>query len=444
MYSLYAFFIFFSPLVLDSKLIVIVCTQFMILCWSFFYYRTIDYTVVSLFALLVIELAIQLIISVLSQGIDMSLWVRMVKAFIFYTFLMISILININFFRNQSVGNNFKIHRLFVFLLNIVAVYCIIEYFLKYNPVFYRFFASQYHDYYSVKHEGLFYRVSGTMQHPIVMGNFLLVNVLFNFGLYLRDKKIWSLVFTVINLIALFMTFSRGSYLALAISILFYLIINIAIRHKLAIYLSKRYLKKVLIVSSAFILILFALNFKGINLIGLIYSRFTALGTNSGWASLYQRLNGFHFVMNSMLHKSNVFEFIFGNGFGSLAYTLKTNNVSLFLPGLYVVDNQYLTMFYEFGLIGICFFFYIVVKLFITCLKKIVINKNGFDLQIFLTAFLAILINLAFYDGFYWSSILILLSYTVAWILYLSDYTLDPAKRINIKLFKHNHSKNIQ
>lgn len=432
----YTFFVFFSPLVLNSKLIVLVVTQFIILVWSVFFYKTMDDSVVTLFALLVLELIIQLLISVFSRGIDVSLWARMIKAFIFYAFVMISILVNINYFRHHSIDKNFKIHRFIVMLLNFVAIYCIVEYFLKYNPLFGRFFSGAYYKYYSVVHTDFFYRVSGTMQHPIVMGNFLLVNVIFNFGLYARDRKIWPLFFSLVNLAALFLTFSRGSYLALVVGVMFYLMINITMRHRLSVYLSKAYLVKMSITLAAIVALLFAAYLKGFNFIGTIASRFLQLGTGSGGISLHQRLNGLNFVLNSMFHKSNLFELIFGNGFGSLAYTLKTDNISLFVPGLYVVDNQYLTMFYEFGLVGICFFLYMIIKLFITCLKTISrTEQTGVDLQIFLTALLATLINLAFYDGFYWSSILVLLGYMAAWILYLSHFSLKSNEKIYQKIF---------
>lgn len=431
----YAFFMFFSPLVLNSKLIILVFTQLVILAGAVVFYKTIDYSMVTLFALLVADLIIQLLISVFSNGIDVPLWMRMIKAFVFYVFVIISVLVNLIYFRQHSINRNFRLHRFIVSMLNLVAVYCIAEYFFKYNPLFGRFFSGAYHQYYSVRHADFFYRVSGTMQHPIVMGSFLLVNVILNFGLYARDKKIWPLLFPLINLAALFLTFSRGSYLALAVAALFYFLINITARHRLPVYLSRAYLVKIAAVLAAIAALLFAAYLKGFNVIGTIASRFLQLGTGAGGISLYQRLNGFHFVMNSMFHKASFFQLLFGNGVGSLAFTLKTNSISLYAPGLYVVDNQYLTLFYEFGLVGICFFPYIIIRLFLFCLKTIAAaGETSVDLEIFLTAFLGLFINLAFYDGFYWSNVLVLLGYLAAWILYLSHFSLPSSAKIYPKL----------
>ncbi len=119
-----------------------------------------------------------------------------------------------------------------VFLGTLIAVYCIVEYILGYNPLFSNHFNYRY----VFKEFKNFYRVTGTMNHPIPMSTFLCSNVFLSYYLLkTSDRKYF--IFVAINCIALLLTWSRSAIIVgfLCIIVLFTLNTIIAIKKELGL-----------------------------------------------------------------------------------------------------------------------------------------------------------------------------------------------------------------
>ncbi|CDN41439.1 O-antigen ligase [Paenibacillus sp. P22] len=343
-------------------------------------------------------------------SLDKDMLKRMATVAMFIgTFVLNYILVKSFLLKNTTLVRD-RLLKFIAVMFNVIAFYCLIEYALKFNPLFNWMFNADYQRYYSINRGYELYRVSGPMQHPIVMGNFLVVGTFLNFALFSHLKKNIYVVFALLNAAALFVTFSRSSYIALAAGAIAFLAFSFGQKRNIRVpRISMPKVIAFIFIAVALILVMSLVQMDGKSLIASIAERFSGA---SGTASVAQRSGGIKYVLDMMLH-SNLLNFLIGHGYGMLSWDMRENNTSIFLSEFFIIDNQYFTFFYEFGILGIIVLFAGIVSI----LRKTFMNRqidHSPLLRFTLAAFVAIMVNIVFYEGAYWTSIAFLLSFVLA------------------------------
>lgn len=402
------FMMFFSPLVLSKHVVNVLAISIAMLVLTKSI-RVIDKKVALVAYLLITSIGIYAAFdhnSVYLKSMELN---GMFLSFIIANYVLVR-----SFFEraDDKLKDRFLVG--FGIAFNVLAAYCLIEYKLRFNPVFSGFFSGTYTDYYSTEHlKAVMYRVSGSLQHPIVAGNFLAVGALLNYYLFEKHRNKLFLLGAVLNTAALFFTFSRSSYIALVVGALTYFLFRERDRKregkKKALVITKGRMTAITFSALAVVLGMSFLKLDHLNIWTFIYERFINAKDE---ASLYQRTGGVKFVWDAMMH-SNIVQFLIGHGFGGLSYDLRQENTSIYLQDFFIIDNQYFTLLYEIGLIGI-----IGVLTFIGFwIKKnavVLLKKSDPLVRFGFAAVVTILVNIYFYEGLYWTSIGFLLSTVLA------------------------------
>lgn len=409
--AVFFFMMFFSPLVLlkNVQYIFVMHLAFVFLAQS---YRDMSkkfvvssYIIVSAYVIYV-------------GASNQAFWKTLTGQWMFIAFFVMTLLLLHSYFKKLSLEQIQSFLKFVAVLFNILALYCLAEYYMKFNPLFSSFFAQAYTSFYSAEHIDLTtYRVSGSMQHPIVMGNFLAVGAIFNYALFNLFKKKVYLIFTIISGGALFFTFSRSSYFAVIGGLLAYALFEMV--HKRGERKPKQ--KKITKARMAFIslfvplaLIMFlTVHIGEQTFLQVIIERFSfdSAGEES---SILQRTGGIKYVIDQMI-ASPPLQLLIGHGFGSVGYDMRAENTTIYLSNFYIIDNQYFTFFYEIGLVGmlalICTIGYVLSKFLRTRFATTEAQTMG---KFAFAGFVVILINIFFYEGFYWSNTNFLLAFVLA------------------------------
>ncbi|MCM2983529.1 O-antigen ligase family protein [Niallia circulans] len=233
--------------------------------------------------------------------------------------------------------------------------------------------------------EGYNIRAVGSIGHPVVLGAILIPSFIcwLNDFLFCQNKlkKIISGICLILTSAAIFLTFSRGTWLTIAL-VVFYLVIK------------KKLLKRV---KTWFVFMFFAIYLMYSSYGELLLERIFMLSdTSSG--SVSHRLYMYFWTFEQVC--KNVGTFLWGSGVGSKNSLLMENPPP---DNFLVIDNTYLSLLTETGLIGI-------ILLLFTLFKAI----YGYDKEISLIGFIviALSINGMTFDLYYWEQISI-----IFWIL---------------------------
>ncbi|MFB8550737.1 hypothetical protein [Enterococcus casseliflavus] len=196
--------------------------------------------------------------------------------------------------------------------------------------------------------------------HVLVLG--FVVNEFFNKG---NIKNVLRVLF----LANLYWSQARSAWLTLVI----FLALNFLYKLKKQNYKIKltklRVLNFIIVLCllTCFILFMPSLNQRVYSLIDSIFSHFFYLF--KGEANY--RLRAIQALLFDRLENINLVHWLFGSGYGSTSVALAKNGISL--SGFrYVVDNQIISLGYDFGLIAFVFIFY----LFFDSLKEFVTSEN--------------------------------------------------------------------
>ncbi|BCJ97362.1 O-antigen ligase family protein [Anaerocolumna chitinilytica] len=232
-------------------------------------------------------------------------------------------------------------------------------------------------------------RVVSIFNHPIICGCFLVITLILII-VYPLKKYSYQIILVSIILVAIVLTQSRSAWLATAISLLAYFVRF----HKNKIN------KKYLIYTCVFIgLIVTGTRIFNHNLFFVI------------WSFIYNRLNGsfeageghivrIEIILNAVDYwKENIFSFIFGNGKNYGLLFMKNNPIHKFGTFTWdsAVDNQYITLIFETGIIGLLFIINIIlinVKRFVRANKE---DKEGIAVSLCL---IGNSVCLFFFEGF--------------------------------------------
>lgn len=210
-------------------------------------------------------------------------------------------------------------------------------------------------------------KVMGLFGNVNYFAEYLILPLSLTIGLILSKNKVFNQIFLLIALLvistALFLTFTRGSYLAIAISIpvmlLFYYRGAISESHK-------KYYKKIILYFILFAIIALAIIYiphplnREDSTLGKLRSRVTIESLTSG-SSILRRIATWKFTWMMIEDYT-----LLGSGLGTYDYhTLKyqaeffnkNNNRDIYPHGFAAqAHNEYLQMWAELGIIGLLFF----------------------------------------------------------------------------------------
>ena len=240
-----------------------------------------------------------------------------------------------------------------------------------------------------------FPRIQSVGLEPLYFANFLLVPIFLSFSKYINREKFFNKYFWIalLLLLNLGLTVSRGAYIAIVFTLLLFLIYLI---------ISKQ-AKKILGVIS-------------IALLSIVLTYLTIYKVNGQSASkgfrehsivMFQDTNKDGSSMDRLETYKIAFGYfkeepVLGNGLGS--FGLHYTPVEKQKEGIYsTVNNQYIELLAENGLVGLALFLAFLVSLLMLVIKKMKLNKvsdNNILVPVFLGC-LAILIQYNFFSTLY-------------------------------------------
>lgn len=230
-----------------------------------------------------------------------------------------------------------------------------------------------------------FTRVQSTAYEPLYFANYLLLPIALIFSLFLSGKgmvkKSWLVILLALGMVDLVLTVSRGGYLAL-----FALLFVISIYYYKKIFTIKNLI--IIVVSGFFVgwVVMRALGIGG-NLFTL--DKFSEHVTNAFYGASYdERVDTFNSAISAWRDYP-----IFGVGFGGYGpYTAEHPD---YVPedGWRIVNNQFLEILAENGLVGLLLFLLVLLFLFVRSLRAIRIADDNY-LRAVMIALLAVFIGI--------------------------------------------------
>ncbi|WP_226528052.1 O-antigen ligase family protein [Metabacillus niabensis] len=248
------------------------------------------------------------------------------------------------------------------------------------------------------------YRTMSVFHHPIICGLFFIIAFLCN--MYLIKSPI-KYVLQVLLLLNIYTTSSRSAWLALALIIMVYILLN----NKRFIFSILRprvnYLKAINIcIITSFVFLFLILNFDEIA--KTIIDRFgDSLTKNSTDGSNLQRTLTIAMIFDHMFDNGGSI-LLFGHGAGTVGDFMLRNPV--LIKDFGTTDNQYLSWFFEFGLVGITSYLSLVLFIIIKYFK----NKNRhWTKDLSFLCFVVISFELVFFDAIGWPVVFVMLGFLI-------------------------------
>jgi O-antigen ligase len=271
----------------------------------------------------------------------------------------------------------------------LVALGGILEAIFAFNPIYEYFVENLYYHRYITG----FVRPISTQFNPVVLGSYLLGSLPFNFLLFKQSRSFFRLlgaIGIILNIVIIILAFSRGVFLGLIAMVIFYLFVG-GRRKSLATFFT--------------ILIIFVILFSYLH---YPFSRFgislaTTQGDNIFSAYRLDRcimtkriINDHPFVGLGLQHSRIRFDEYYPlNNYVHYEYK--------------IMDNMYLTILADTGLIGFSGFLIFILLLFKKGWRQLKIlkdeQKKRWQLLLTLSAFIGLLVNMGAYELFYFPNI---------------------------------------
>lgn len=273
----------------------------------------------------------------------------------------------LNMFCVKFNNESFSI-KIVVCLMGLMALYGIYEGITQNNPLFLGFFSeSALIDY---KNSFLYtYNTVGSMEESLIFAMLLSMSSIFVF--LMSNKKNKYLMYIIFG-IAIFFTNKRSALLMWILMYIIFELLDAWLISNKRIY-AIRLLKIVFVIITG-IIILSIVKIEGNTIISLITSKFTGLFSDNS-RSYMQRYGALIIALELIFQKNSIFGFFFGNGISALVGNFVTNRRVITDLNFYVIDNQYITSWYDSGFIflSLCVFACVY---FIVELAKIIRQKN--------------------------------------------------------------------
>jgi len=218
-------------------------------------------------------------------------------------------------------------------------------------------------------------RALGTIGHPLVLAVFLLIPAIISLYLLLsKSYSVMTLILFLATLYAIFLTFTRSTWITLAVIILYMLI-------KFNMF---KNIKSIALTIFGFMAILFSPIFQN------IVDRMTITTMEDG--SVFHRLEMIGWVFTHMFYNFRIF--LIGNGIGNTGTFLRLNPPSTLF---FTIDNNFLSFLFEFGIIGFLLLSIILLQIiFKTRTLKVM------ELDVLKVILLALIANSMFFSLFSW------------------------------------------
>ncbi|WP_150131727.1 O-antigen polymerase [Clostridium sp. JN-1] len=308
----------------------------------------------------------------------------------------------------KTVGKSYVLnfYKYFILMLNIFVIINFYEIVSK-KSIFYSFIISGAKHWQTCAFGTNNFRTFSIFIHPIVYGSFLVV--LFWCNRYIINNKI-KYILQINVIINLYYTKSRSAWIAIGITLFIYYLKAFFIKIKNN-NIKFTYKKVITLILTCIVLIFILLIFsKDINnILNQIAERFiTATKDSYNDASRLQRLGTIKIVNNYMFN-NGISNLLFGNGCGSVKEFMMNHFV--YITGFATTDNQYVSFFYEFGLIGVSLYIFIVVSSIVKFFK----NNDILDISnLSILCFLSISVSMFFYESYGWIDVFIFLIITMS------------------------------
>ncbi|MFA6537174.1 MAG: O-antigen ligase family protein [Patescibacteria group bacterium] len=224
-------------------------------------------------------------------------------------------------------------------------------------------------------------RAFGSFSHPNILGGFLVITILLTFYLWLSKKEKIALSLALIcQTVGLYLTFSRGAFLALLFGLGILLLANT--QHK----------KSIKIIPISFILAtFFILSLSTNNLFLKRFDNVNNLNRKSNATRVEQIKNSWEIIKDSTWRGVGL-----GNYQMALTKKIPNQDVYFYQPA----HNVFILIIAELGVLGLSFMILLFAKLFFTLRD---FAKFDFTQQYFLIVFLTILF-LGIFDHYLWTT----------------------------------------
>lgn len=318
-------------------------------------------------------------------------WTEEAKAFCYML-----ILIDALFVYGQRPKVYEKGMKMILSIIVISALYGIIEALVSYN-VFEQYFVADYiRGYYGTA----LYRIASIFMHPIVCGQVLLIGFWFVAFFYDKWKRVSCLIIIALGI---YYTKSRSIWGGFIFSIAILVLVKM-----IEFFLKHRIQKRKLLYIPFTMIFVYFLYKMGMfdTIINSIYERILAA---SGSTSELARQSMSMYAINYMIHDASMLQRLFGYGMDSSKSWIYKSGA--FVKAYDAIDNSYLTVMYEFGLVGLLTIVILIVRKIIECFCK---NKSTTKLNsASIMAIVACAIPFYFYDFYGWLPIYFLFTYCV-------------------------------
>lgn len=318
-------------------------------------------------------------------------WMEEAKAFCYML-----ILIDALFVYGQRPKVYEKGMKMILSIIVISALYGIIEALVSYN-VFEQYFVADYiRGYYGTA----LYRIASIFMHPIVCGQVLLIGFWFVAFFYDKWKRVSCLIIIALGI---YYTKSRSIWGGFIFSIAILVLVKM-----IEFFLKHRIQKRKLLYIPFTMIFVYFLYKMGMfdTIINSIYERMLAA---SGSTSELARQSMSMYAINYMIHDASMLQRLFGYGMDSSKSWIYKSGA--FVKAYDAIDNSYLTVMYEFGLVGLLTIVILIVRKIIECFCK---NKSTTKLNsASIMAIVACAIPFYFYDFYGWLPIYFLFTYCV-------------------------------
>lgn len=275
----------------------------------------------------------------------------------------------LNMFYARHDNEEFTI-KVVVGLMVLMAFYGIYEGISQTNPLFLGLFRESAITEY--KNSFLYtYNTVGSMEVSLIFA--MLLSMTSIFVLKMNSKKHKHFFYVVFG-IAIFFTNKRSALLMwILVYIMFELLDAWYISNRKAYAI--RFLKIICIIGVG-IFVLSIIKIDGKTIISLIVDKFSGLFSENS-RSYMQRYGALLIALELIFHKNTIFGFLFGNGLSSLVENFVANRRTVTDINFYVIDNQYITSWYDLGVIFLIVCVFACVYLIIELVKVIVKKKNS-------------------------------------------------------------------
>lgn len=338
-----------------------------------------------------IFVVVAFVVTTLSFILKRVSWMEEMKALCY-----VLILIDALFIYSKKPKAYEKGMKMILSIIVISALYGIIEALVSYN-VFEQYFAADYiRGYYGTA----LYRIASIFMHPIACGQVFLIGFWLAVFFYDKWKRVSCLIIIALGI---YYTKSRSIWGGLVFSIAILMIV------KMIEFPSKHRIQKRKLIYIPFTMVCIYFLYKiGMfdTIINSIYERILAA---SGSTSELARQSMSIYTLNYMIHDASVLQKMFGYGMDSSKSWIYKSGA--FVRTYDAIDNSYLTVMYEFGLVGLLTLVILIIRKVIECFYK---NKSTTKLKsASIMAIVACAIPFYFYDFYGWLPIYILFIYCV-------------------------------